>query len=141
MRERTLVLIKPDGVRRNLMGEIIRRFEAKGLSIIALKMLRFDEALTRRHYGQYARQPFYPALSEFIQSGPCVALVVEGSDAISLVRLMMGATRPADAAPGTIRGDFAHDTTANVIHGSDSPETAKREIACFFSEAEIFAVG
>ena len=139
MRERTLVLIKPDAVRRHLIGEIIRRIEAKGLDILATKMLRFDEELTRRHYGQYAALPFYPALSEFIQSGPSVALVVEGNDAIALVRLMMGATRPADAAPGTIRGDFANDTTANIIHGSDSPETAQREIACFFTEGEIFA--
>jgi nucleoside-diphosphate kinase len=138
MRERTLVLIKPDGVRRRLIGEVIRRFEAKGLDIVAMKMLRFDEALTRAHYGQYAQQPFYPALSEFIQSGPSVALVVEGNDAIALVRKMMGATRHTDAEPGTIRGDLANETTANIVHGSDSPETARREIACFFSEEETF---
>jgi nucleoside-diphosphate kinase len=141
MRERTLVLIKPDGVRRRLIGEVIRRFEAMGLDVIAMKMLRFDEALTRSHYGQYAEQPFYPALSEFIQSGPSVALVVEGNDAIVLVRKMMGATRHTDAAPGTIRGDFAHDTTRNIVHGSDSPETAKREIARFFTETEMSGQG
>jgi len=137
MRERTLVLIKPDAVRRRLIGEVIRRFEALGFDIIAMKMIRFDEALTRSHYGQYAAQPFYPALSEFIQSGPSVALVVEGNDAIGLVRKMMGATRHTEAAPGTIRGDFAHDTTCNIVHGSDSPETAASEIARFFTEAEI----
>lgn len=138
MRERTLVLVKPDGVRRRLIGEVLRRFEAKGLDIIAMKMLRFDEALTRAHYGQYAQQPFYPALSQFIQSGPSVALIVEGNDAIALVRTMMGTTRHTDAAPGTIRGDFAHDTTCNIVHGSDSPEMAEREIKRFFSDAEIF---
>ena len=138
MRERSLVLIKPDGVRRRLIGEIIRRFEAKGLDIVAMKMIRFDEALTRAHYGQYEGQDFYPALSKFIQSGPCVAMIVEGNDAITLLRKMMGATRHTEAAPGTIRGDFANHTTANIVHGSDSPETAKREIALFFGEAEIF---
>jgi len=138
MRERTLVLIKPDAVQRRLIGEIIRRFEAKGLDMIAMKMLRFNEALTRALYGQYADQPFYAELSRFIQSGPCVAMVIEGEDAIALVRKMMGATRPADAEPGTIRGDFANDTTANIVHGSDSPRTAKREIPLFFSKAELF---
>lgn len=138
MHERTLVLIKPDGVRRRLIGEIIRRFEAKGFDIVATKMLRFDEALTRTHYGQYADQDFYPALSAFIQSGPCMAMVVEGNDAIALVRKMMGATHHTEAEPGTIRGDFADDTTANIVHGSDSREVAEREIACFFTKAEIF---
>ena len=138
MREQTLVLIKPDGVRRRLIGEVIRRFEAKGLDIVAMKMLRFDEPMVRAHYGQYADLPFYPALSEFIQSGPCVAMVVEGNDAIGLVRTMMGATRHTEAAPGTIRGDFAHHTTCNIVHGSDSAETAKIEIPRFFSEPEIF---
>jgi nucleoside-diphosphate kinase len=137
MRERTLVLIKPDGVSRRLIGEVIRRFEAKGLDIVGMKMLRFDATLTQAHYGQYAAQAFYPSLSEFIQSGPSVALVVEGNDAIALVRKMMGATRHTDAEPGTIRGDFAHDTTCNIVHGSDSPETAEREIPLFFHEAEI----
>jgi len=139
MREQTLVLIKPDGVRRRLVGEIIRRFEAKGLDLVAMKMLRFDGELTRRHYGQYAQQAFYPALSRFIQSGPCVAMVIEGPNAIALVRKMMGGLRPSETEPGTIRGDFAHDTTENVIHGSDSPETAAREIAIFFSDGEIFS--
>jgi len=138
MRERTLVLIKPDGVRRRLVGEIIRRFEAKGLDIVAMKMLRFDDELVRSHYGQYADKDFYPALSRFIQSGPSVAMVLEGNDAIALVRKMMGATRHTEAEPGTIRGDFANDTTANIVHGSDSPETAEREIARFFSRDEIF---
>lgn len=137
MRERTLVLIKPDGVRRRLVGEIIRRFEAKGFDIVAMKMLRFDEALTEAHYGQYADKPFYQALSGFIQSGPVVAMVVEGNDAIALVRKMIGATRHTEAEPGTIRGDFAIDTTENLVHGSDSPETARREIARFFADEEI----
>jgi len=138
MRERTLVLIKPDAVRRRLVGEIIRRLEAKGLDVIAAKMLKFDKALTRAHYGQYADKPFYAGLSRFIRSGPCVAMVVEGEDAIAQVRKMMGGTRPADAEPGTIRGDLASDTTANVVHGSDSPKTAKREIRLFFRKAEMF---
>jgi len=137
MRERTLVLIKPDGVHRHLVGEIIRRFEAKGFDIIGLKMVRFDEGLTRAHYGQYADLDFYPALSRFIQSGPTIAIVLEGSDAIALVRKMIGATRHTQAEPGTIRGDFAHETTANLVHGSDTPETAVREIARFFTAAEL----
>ncbi|MCX8035810.1 MAG: nucleoside-diphosphate kinase [Candidatus Sumerlaeia bacterium] len=138
MIEQTLVLIKPDGVRRGLIGEVIRRIEAKGLRIVAMKMLQFDETLTRRHYGQYAKEDFYPALSRFIQSGPSVAMVVEGLEAIGIVRLMMGPTRALDAAPGTIRGDLALGTRENIVHGSDSPAAARREIACFFRKKEIF---
>lgn len=138
MIEQTLVLLKPDAVRRRLIGEVIRRFEAKGLDIVAMKMLQFDEAVTHAHYGQYANKSFYPALSEFIRSGPSIAMVVRGDSAIELVRKLMGATRPEEAAPGTIRGDFANDVTANVVHGSDSPDTAKKEIARFFQPTEIF---
>lgn len=138
MREKTLVLIKPDGVRRRLMGEVIGRFEARGFDIVAMKMIRFDEELTQKHYGQYAGEDFYPALCEFIQSGLSVAMVVEADNAIALVRKMMGALNVMEAEPGTIRGDFAHHQTRNVIHGSDSPETAAREVACFFSENEVF---
>jgi nucleoside-diphosphate kinase len=139
MRERTLVLIKPDGVRRRLIGKIVGRFEARGLDIIAMKMLQFDTEMTRAHYGQYADQDFYPALSRFIESGPTVAMIVEGNDAIALVRQMMGATSHLEAAPGTIRGDLADDTTINLVHGSDSSEKAAREIARFFREGEILA--
>jgi nucleoside-diphosphate kinase len=139
MRERTLVLIKPDGVRRRLMGEIIGRFEAKGLDVVAMKMMQFDEALVKAHYGQYEPLEFYPALSKFIRSGPCVAMVIEGNDAIALVRKLIGATQHLQAEPGTIRGDLANETTANLVHGSDARETAEAEIPRFFSEGEIFA--
>ena len=137
MAERTLVLVKPDGVRRRLIGEIIRRFEARGLKIAGLKMLHFDVALARRHYAGHVAKPFYPGLETFITSGPCVALVLEGADVIAMVRSMMGATRHLDAAPGTIRGDFAFSTTENLVHGSDSPASAEREIPLFFREDEL----
>lgn len=139
MPEQTLVLLKPDAVQRGLVGEIIRRFEAKGFIIAAIKMLRFNKKLTQDHYGQYEKEPFYPTLSKFTCSGPSVALVVEGENAIEIVRLMMGATSPLKSEPGTIRGDFSHHVTWNVIHGSDSAKTAKSEIRRFFSKSEIFS--
>lgn len=138
MNERTLVLLKPDAVRRGLSGEIITRFEHKGLHIAAMKMLRFDTARTERHYAEHIGKEFFPRLAAFIQSGPCIALVLEGDEAIQIVRTMMGATKFSEAIPGTIRGDLAYSFTENLVHGSDSPESAAREIPIFFEEKEIF---
>ncbi|MCX7717177.1 MAG: nucleoside-diphosphate kinase [Candidatus Sumerlaeaceae bacterium] len=137
MKQRTLLFVKPDGVRRGLIGEIIGRIERKGLRIVAMKMLRFTPELARKHYEEHVSKPFYPALEEFVLSGPVVAMVVEGDDVIELTRAMMGKTRHTEAAPGTIRGDFAFSTTENLIHGSDSPARAEIEIANFFTDAEI----
>jgi nucleoside-diphosphate kinase len=137
MTEQTLVLVKPDGVRRGLVGEVIGRFERRGLRLRALKMLQFDGALADRHYSEHVDKPFYPDLKRFITSGPVVAMVVEGPDAISLVRTMMGPTKAIDAPPGTMRGDFATTTTENIIHGSDSPERAAIEKALFFRDEEL----
>ena len=137
MSERTLILIKPDGVRRGLIGEIISRIEAKGLNIIAMKMLCFTEALADRHYVDHVEKGFYPDLKKFILSGRVVAMAVEGPDTIALMRKLMGATRPSDSLPGTIRGDFTSDITENLIHGSDSPEKAEYEIGLFFKPGEI----
>lgn len=135
--ERSLILVKPDGVRRGLIGEIVGRFERKGLRVVAMRMLRFDEALARRHYAEHADKHFFPRLEAFITSGPVVAMVVQGPDAIALARRLMGATDCAEAAPGTIRGDFAHVMPENLVHGSDSPEKAAYEIALFFDDAAI----
>lgn len=136
--QQTLVLVKPDGVRRALAGEILARFERRGLRIAALKMLRFDDALAERHYAEHVGKGFFPDLKAFITSGPVVAALVEGPNAVKHVRNMMGATDPLDSAPGTIRGDFATTKTENIVHGSDSPESAGRERAIFFREDEIF---
>lgn len=138
MSQQTLVLVKPDGVRRGLIGEVIGRFERRGLRICGLKMLQFDDALAQRHYNEHVDKPFFPSLKEFITSGPAVAMVVEGPDAITLVRTMMGPTKAIDAPPGTFRGDFATTTTENIIHGSDSPERAKIERDIFFKDDERF---
>jgi nucleoside-diphosphate kinase len=135
--ERTLVLVKPDAVQRGLIGTVLARLEQRGLKIVALKMLQLDEPLARQHYAPLADMPFFPGLIRFITSGPLVAAVVEGPRAIELVRQTMGATDPAKAAPGTIRGDFGLDIGRNVIHGSDSPENAEREIALFFRPEEL----
>ena len=137
MAERTLLFVKPDGVRRRLVGEIIGRLERKGLKLVALKMLRFTTELARKHYEEHVNKPFYPGLEEFILSGPVVVMVWEGNDVVELTRTMMGKTRHTEAAPGTIRGDFAFSTTENLIHGSDSPERAAIEIANFFTEDEL----
>jgi nucleoside-diphosphate kinase len=137
MSERTLILIKPDGVKRRLVGEIISRIERKGLAIRAMKMMTFTPDLADRHYVDHLKKRFYPDLKTFILSGPVVALAVEGPDAIALMRMLMGATRPTEAAPGTIRGDFAFSTTENLIHGSDSPEKAEYELGLFFSPKEL----
>lgn len=135
--ERTLVLIKPDAVHRRLVGRIIARFEHKGLKLVALKMLRIDEPLARRHYAAHEGKPFYEPLVRFITSGPTVALVLEGKRAIEVVRKMMGATFGPDAQPGTIRGDLAISNRFNLVHGSDSQETAEAEIALFFRPDEL----
>lgn len=130
--ERTLVIIKPDGVQRHLVGEILARIERKGFQLRALQMCMMTEDLAARHYEEHVGKDFYPPLLEFMMSGPLVAAVIEGDDAIIEWRAMMGPTNPANAPAGTIRGDFATSTRANVTHGSDSPESAAREIAIWF---------
>ena len=132
--ERTLVLIKPDAVRRGLAGEILRRFELRGLEIREARLLRVDRALAEEHYAEHAEKQFYGELVEFITSGPTLALVLEGEGAIATVRTTMGATNPADAGPGTIRGDLALSMPDNLVHGSDSPESAARELALWFPD-------
>lgn len=132
MTERTLVLIKPDGVERALVGEVLGRIERKGLRIVALELRTLDRAIAEEHYAEHVGKAFFADLVEFITSGPLVAAVVEGPDAIVQWRALMGATNPVNAAPGTIRGDLATVTQNNVTHGSDSPESAAREIALFF---------
>src|SRR5688572_24635519 len=135
--ERTLVLIKPDAMQRALAGEILARFERRGLTIRAAKLLRVDRELAERHYGEHAEKPFFGELVQFITSAPTLALVLEGEGAVGVVREAIGATDPAKAAPGTIRGDLALSMPDNLVHGSDAPETAKREIALWFSEHEV----
>ena len=130
--ERTLVLIKPDAVKRGLAGEILRRFELRGLEIREARLLIVDRSLAEEHYAEHAEKPFYGELVEFITSGPTLALVLEGEGAIASVRTTMGATNPADAGPGTIRGDLALSMPDNLVHGSDSPESAAREITLWF---------
>jgi nucleoside-diphosphate kinase len=132
--ERTLILIKPDGVRRGLIGSVISRLERKGLRIVALEMRTLDRVTAEQHYAEHEGKPFFPPLLEFITSGPLVALVAEGEDAIEAFRSLAGATNPLAAAPGTIRGDHALQVKENVVHGSDSPESAAREIKIFFPE-------
>ncbi|MEX1209570.1 MAG: nucleoside-diphosphate kinase [Candidatus Nanopelagicales bacterium] len=132
MSERTLVLIKPDGVTRGLVGEVLARIEHKGFRLIAVQLRTIPAAVAKAHYAEHAEKPFFSDLVEFITSGPLVAAVIEGPAAISAWRSMMGATNPATAAPGTIRGDLATETQHNVTHGSDSPESAAREIELFF---------
>ncbi|MCC5878087.1 MAG: nucleoside-diphosphate kinase [Candidatus Sumerlaeia bacterium] len=134
--ETTLILIKPDAVSRKLIGEIVSRFESKGLTIRAMKLIRMSSELADKHYAEHVSKPFYPELKAFMTGSPLVALAVAGPDAISLCRKMMGATKPADAAPGTIRGDYATVVTENLVHGSDSADSAKRELALWFTEAE-----
>ncbi|MCG2881509.1 MAG: nucleoside-diphosphate kinase [Acidilobus sp.] len=137
MIERTLVLIKPDGVKRGLIGEIISRFERKGLRIVAMKMMRMSRSQAMEFYSVHADKPFYKDLVEFITSGPIVAMVLEGDSAISVVRNMIGATDGRKAAPGTIRGDFALSIQENVVHASDSPESYEREYKIIFSENDF----
>jgi nucleoside-diphosphate kinase len=135
--ERTLVLVKPDAIERGLAGEILRRFEARGLEIRAARLLEVELTLAEEHYAEHAEKPFFGELVEFITSGPTLALVLEGEGAIAVVRTTMGATNPATAAPGTIRGDLALSMPDNLVHGSDSPESAAREIALWFGEALV----
>jgi len=137
MAERTLVLIKPDAMQRRLAGEILARFEQRGLTVRAAKLVRVDAELAERHYAEHVQKPFFRELVEFITSSPTLALVLEGQSAIAVVRTTMGATNPVDAAPGTIRGDLALAMPDNLVHGSDSQESAQREIALWFSDGEL----
>src|SRR4051794_1175851 len=135
--ERALVLIKPDAVRRGLAGEILRRFEARGLTIRGAKLMKVSQSLAKQHYAEHSKKPFFGELVTFITSSPTLALVLEGEGAIASVRSTMGATNPQNAAPGTIRGDFALAMPNNLVHGSDSPESAAREIALWFGDDEL----
>jgi nucleoside-diphosphate kinase len=135
--ERTLVLLKPDCVQRRLMGQVISRFEDKGQNIIAMKMLQVTPELAKEHYAEHVEKPFYPGLEAFITGGPVVAMVVEGLQAIGVVRDMLGATSGLKATPGTSRGDFSSSRQMNLVHGSDGPEAAQREIALYFRDEEI----
>ncbi len=135
--ERTFVMVKPDGVERRLVGEMIRRFENKGLRLAGLKMLQPDRALAEKHYAVHRERPFFGDLVEFITSGPVVAMAWEGNQAIALVRMLMGATKPEDAAPGTIRGDLTTELQTNLIHGSDAPDTARIELSLWFKPGEL----
>ena len=125
-------MVKPDGVKRGLIGEVIRRIEAKGYRIADLKLFTIDPELAQTHYAEHAEKPFYSDLVAFITSGPVAAMVVEGVDAVAGMRQIMGSTNPLQAAPGSIRGDYATEITENIVHGSDSPESAKREVGLFF---------
>jgi len=135
--QRTLVLVKPDGVQRALVGAIIARLERRGLKLLGLKMMQISKDVAARHYAEHQGKPFYDGLIAFITSGPVVAMIWEGREAVSLVRSLMGATDPLKAAPGTIRGDLALDPGMNLIHGSDSPGRAETEIALFFESREL----
>jgi nucleoside-diphosphate kinase len=130
--QQTLIIVKPDGVRRRLIGEVIGRIEAKGYDIKEMRLFQIDEALAKEHYAEHAEKPFFSDLVDFITSGPVVAMIVEGEDAVRGMRQIMGATNPLDAVPGSVRGDFATAITENIVHGSDSPESARREVDLFF---------
>jgi Nucleoside diphosphate kinase len=136
--ERTLVLIKPDGVQRLLVGRILGRFEDRGLKLVGLKLLQVDRPFAERHYAVHRGKPFFEGLLDFITSGPLVALALDGPNAIAVVRSMVGATRPHEAAAGTIRGDLAVETAQNLVHASDGPETAAAELALWFKPAELW---
>jgi len=135
--ERTFVMVKPNGFARGLVGEVIARFERRGLELRAMKLMRIPRDLAERHYAEHREKPFFGELVDFITSGPVVAMVWEGNAAITVARTMMGATDPVKAAPGTIRGDFATVMAENVVHGSDGPESAAREIGLFFAAGEL----
>ncbi|MDT8901220.1 nucleoside-diphosphate kinase [Anaeroselena agilis] len=135
--EKTLVLVKPDGVAKGLTGEIIARFERRGLTLAALKMLKLTKDKAEIHYAEHKERPFFGELVVFITSGPIVAMVISGENAVKIVRAMMGPTNPADAAPGTVRGDYALSIGQNIIHGSDSPASAAREIEIYFAPDEL----
>ena len=135
--ERTFVMIKPDGVQRCLVGEIISRLERKGLKIVAMKMMKIDRDLAEKHYQEHRGKKFFESLVSYVTSGPVVAMVVEGKNAIKVVRTLVGLTNPIDASPGTVRGDFGMEVGRNIIHASDSQESAEREISLFFKPDEI----
>src|SRR6266478_7775473 len=137
--ERTLILFKPDAVQRRLAGKLLTRLEDRGLKIVGMKMLRITKALSAKHYAEHVSKPFYPLLEEFITSGPVLALVAEGPQAVAVVRAMMGPTNGAQAPSGTIRGDFGLSRQMNLMHGSDSPEAAEKEIAVYFAPQELVA--
>ena len=134
MNERTLIVVKPDGVQRGLTGEILARFERRGFKLVALKMLTVTNELAEQHYAEHSEKPFFPSLRDFITSSPVVAMVLEGQNAIALSRQMIGATDPLQATPGSIRGEYTLDKQANLIHGSDSPASAERELGLWFPE-------
>ena len=137
MTERTLVLVKPDGVQRLLVGRILARFEERGLKLVGLKLVHVDRALAEQHYAVHREKPFFGGLVDFITSSPLVAVALDGPNAIAVVRAMVGSTRPHEAAPGTIRGDFALETAQNIVHASDSPETAAVELGLWFDPSEL----
>lgn len=137
--ERTYLMVKPDGVERGLIGEVVARLEKKGLKLVGAKLMRIDEALGTKHYAEHVGKPFFPDLLQFITSGPVFAMVWEGDEAVAIARLMMGKTNPLEAGQGTIRGDFAVHMNRNVIHGSDSVESATREIGLFFNAEELLS--
>lgn len=137
MKQRSFVMLKPDAVKRRLAGEVIGRFEKRGLKILAAKMMVIDKELAQTHYGEHTEKPFFKDLVDYITSGPVLATVIEGEECISMIRKMVGATNPQEADMGTIRGDYAIDTGRNIIHASDAPDSAKREISLFFDESEI----
>lgn len=135
--EKTFLMVKPDGVQRNLVGEIVQRFEKKGYKLAGAKLMVISNELAEQHYGEHKERPFFGELVDFITSGPVFAMVWEGENVIATARTMMGATNPAESAPSTIRGDFGITVGKNIIHGSDSPESAEREISLFFDEKEL----
>jgi len=135
--ERTFLMVKPDGVQRSLIGEIVQRFEKKGFKLVGAKLMKIDTKLAEKHYQEHVGKSFFSELVDFITSGPVFAMVWEGQNVISVARSMMGKTNPAEALPGTVRGDFGCSVGMNIIHGSDSPESASREIQFFFSENEL----
>lgn len=137
MADRTLVLLKPDAVQRGLVGRIIGRLEDRGLKIVGMKLMQMDMDTAKKHYAEHVEKPFFKGLASFMMSRPLVAMAVEGKNAVEVVRATMGSTDPQKSAPGTIRGDMAEDIGRNLIHGSDSPESAKRELAIFFKPEEI----
>jgi nucleoside-diphosphate kinase len=130
--QRTFVMVKPDGVRRGLIGEVVKRLEAKGYAIMEMRLLTIEEELAQRHYAEHVGKPFFSELVSFITSGPVVAMAVQGADAVAGCRQIMGATNPLQAGPGSIRGDYATEIGENIVHGSDSPESAARELGLFF---------
>ena len=135
--ERTLILVKPDGIQRGLAGEIIARFEKRGLKLVAMKLLQMSDDLAMRHYGEHEGKPFYETLVAYITSGPLIAMVWEGNEAVAAARATIGLTKPVDATPGTIRGDFGMEIGRNLVHGSDSDKGAEKEIALFFAPEEV----